>query len=69
MPMPATATMSASLNVFPTSAAPSAPAEAPSSPTPTMTPPTATHSRQPRTAPISQEAHTAVTARLAAMIA
>jgi hypothetical protein len=46
--MPATATISASLNTAPTCAAPSAPAEEPSRPTPATTPRTAAHSRQDR---------------------
>src|SRR6185369_14968253 len=50
------ATMSASLNIAPTCAAPSAPSEAPSRPTPATTPNTAAHSRQDSFTPISHEA-------------
>ena len=61
--------MSPSSNSDPTRFAPSAPADNPSSPTPTMTPPTASHSRPVRRIRMSQAANTAVTARLAAIIA
>ena len=60
---PAIATISASLNTAPTSAAPSAPAEEPRRPTPATTPRTAAHSRQDRVTSITNEATTAVTAR------
>ena len=53
---------------MPTAAAPWLPADEPSRPTPTTTAVTAIHSRPVSTACISQEAKTAVTARLAAMM-
>ena len=62
-------TISASWKAKPTVAAPSAPADDPSSPTPTTTPATASHSRRLSRTCISQAAKTAVTARLEAMIA
>ena len=67
--MPATARMSASLNSALTPVTTCCPADDPSIPTPTTTPATASHSRQDSSRWISQAATTAVTARLAAIIA
>ena len=68
-PSAAVATMRAILKTAPAWWAPSAPADEPSSPTPATTPVTAAHSRQERETPITSEARTAITARLAATIA
>ena len=63
------ATISAILKAPPAVVAPSAPADEPSSPTPATTPMTASHSRSDSVAPMTTEARTAITARLAATIA